>query len=121
MARPRKQVSERQIFKLASILCTDEEIAAVLDVSADTLTRRFAEALKRGRQVGKKSLRRKQFQLAMKGDRTMLIWLGKQHLGQTDKVEQAHDGGIKVEVVYHPPQPHNANGNGRITHADSAN
>jgi hypothetical protein len=28
------------------------------------------------------ALRRKQMELALKGDRTMLIWLGKQRLGQ---------------------------------------
>ena len=30
------------------------------------------------------SLRRKQYELALEGDRTMLIWLGKQHLGQSE-------------------------------------
>ena len=31
------------------------------------------------------SLRAKQFELAMLGNPTMLIWLGKQELGQTDR------------------------------------
>ncbi len=34
------------------------------------------------------SLKRKQWEMAMGGNITMLIWLGKQNLGQTDKVEQ---------------------------------
>lgn len=34
------------------------------------------------------SLKRKQWEMAMNGNITMLIWLGKQNLGQTDKVEQ---------------------------------
>ena len=31
------------------------------------------------------SLRAKQFELAMRGNPTMLVWLGKQELGQTDR------------------------------------
>lgn len=38
------------------------------------------------------SLRRKQIQLADDGDRTMLIWLGKQHLGQRDKFDSQITG-----------------------------
>jgi AraC-like DNA-binding protein len=96
MARPRKEIDEKQVFKLAKILCTDEEIAAVLNCSSDTLVRRFAEPLEKGRQFGRQSLRRKQYQLAMKGDRTMLVWLGKQYLGQQDRVQQEHTGGIQL-------------------------
>ena len=32
------------------------------------------------------SLRRKQIELAQDGDKTMLVWLGKQILGQSDKI-----------------------------------
>lgn len=32
------------------------------------------------------SLRKKQLQIALKGNVVMLIWLGKQYLGQVDKV-----------------------------------
>ena len=35
----------------------------------------------------KTSLRRAQFELAMKGNPTMLIWLGKQYLGQNERTE----------------------------------
>ena len=31
------------------------------------------------------SLRAKQFELAMRGNPTMLVWLGKQELGQSDR------------------------------------
>jgi hypothetical protein len=33
------------------------------------------------------SLKRKQFQVAMRGNPALLIWLGKQYLGQSDKLE----------------------------------
>jgi len=37
--------------------------------------------------MGKMSIRRLQFEKAKEGNTTMLIWLGKQYLGQTDKAD----------------------------------
>jgi len=42
----------------------------------------FREAMERGEALMCIALRRKQLELALKGDPTMLIWLGKQRLGQ---------------------------------------
>jgi hypothetical protein len=39
-------------------------------------------------QKGRVALRSKQFELALAGNPTMLIWLGKQVLGQRDKIDQ---------------------------------
>ena len=85
MARPRKIVDVKELENLAMIGCTVEEIGGILGISHDTITRRYASVLEKGRMRRNKSLRGKQFELAMKGDRTMLIWLGKQVLGQSDK------------------------------------
>lgn len=85
MARPLKEIDESLVEKLASIHCTMEEIASVCDCSVDTLERRFAELIKKAKDKGKSSLRRHQWESAQKGNVTMLIWLGKQLLGQTDK------------------------------------
>jgi len=87
MARPLKEIDEGLVENLARIHCTHEEIAAVVGCSTDTLVRRFADLIEQGRQQGKTSLRRKQFEVAMSGDRAMLIWLGKQFLGQTERQE----------------------------------
>lgn len=93
MARPRKEVSESMVYKLARINCSVEEMGVILDVSADTLQRRFAAVIEKGRAQMKQSLKRKQYQVAMNGSGnvTMLIWLGKQHLGQSDKVENSNE------------------------------
>jgi len=64
----------------------------VLGVSPDTITRNYAEPYKRGIATLKQSLRRKQVNLALRGNVTMLIWLGKQWLDQSDKREVS--GGI---------------------------
>jgi AraC-like DNA-binding protein len=78
-------VNLHQLDQLARIHCTYEEIAAVLGCSTDTLARRFAERIEKGREEGKMSLRRVQFRAALLGSTTMMIWLGKQHLGQADQ------------------------------------
>ena len=54
--RPRAGVDPQTVERLAAILCTVQEIAAVCGCSRDTL----------------------------KGNATMLIWLGKQYLGQRE-------------------------------------
>jgi hypothetical protein len=87
MARPKKEIDADQVIRLAAIQCSYEEMAAVLDCDPSTLTRRFAQAIKKGREQGKSSLKRLQWESAHKGNITMQIWLGKQYLGQTDKVE----------------------------------
>ena len=88
MARPRKPIDADLVLQLARIHCTYEEIAAVVGCSTDTLKRRFADRIEKGREEGRSSLRRAQFKRAIEdGHPTMLIWLGKQHLGQSDKTE----------------------------------
>jgi len=85
--RPRVEVNPNTVERLAAILCTVQEIAAVCGCSKDTLERNFAAVIKRGREAGKASLRRAQWKAAQKGNPTMLIWLGKQYLGQRDRPE----------------------------------
>lgn len=87
MARPPLEIDEKLVEGLARIHCTYEEIASVVGCSTDTLARRFADLIEQGRQQGKTSLRRKQYEVAMSGDRAMLIWLGKQLLGQSERQE----------------------------------
>lgn len=97
MARPRIEWTDeqRRIFEeLCRIQCTREEVCRVLGVTAPTLARlieenypeapTWAEAFDIYSAEGRASLRRKQYEMAMAGDRTMLVWLGKQYLGQTD-------------------------------------
>ena len=102
MARPRKEVDIKMLEGLAKIGCTDEEMATLLGVSSDTLVRRFAEYIKKGRAEMKMSLRRLQIRLADEGNATMAIWLGKQNLGQKDKVEHTGEGNgpLVLKVVY---------------------
>ena len=90
--RPRKEVSTQTIERLAKIGCIDDEIEQVLGISSSTL-QQYRGVIQKGRAKLKTSLRRKQVSLANNGDRTMLIWLGKQMLGQKDKMEHGGPNG----------------------------
>ncbi len=92
--RPRIEIDTEQVEKLAMMHCKTTEIAAFFDVSVDTIDRNYAENLRKGRDKGKMSLRRKQYDVAMKGNVSMLIWLGKNLLDQSDKQE------VKEDVQY---------------------
>ncbi len=94
--RPKIPLDEALIERLAMIHCPNVEIAAAVNCSVDTLTDRCSELLAKGRSKGKASLRRIQWEAAMKGNVVMMIWLGKQLLGQSDKLET--DNKISLDV-----------------------
>lgn len=99
MARPKKVVDAKLVGELAAIGCKTNEIAIIVGVSTDTLERRFAAEMAKGRENLRISLRRWQLEAAKKGNVAMLIWLGKQMLGQTEKIEQTTEVQAKVETV----------------------
>lgn len=93
MGRPMVKISKEDFEKLCSMQCTLVEIAGFFDCSEDTIEnwckktyrgQTFSEVYKRKSAKGKISVRRKQFQVADQGNATMLIWLGKQYLGQKE-------------------------------------
>lgn len=59
----------------------------------------FAEYFDQKRQPGKIALRRKQYEVAMTGNVPLLIWLGKQYLDQSEKVEQKTTTELKRLVI----------------------
>jgi exoribonuclease R len=91
-----KDIDFRDFEKCCQMQCTQEEIAGWFEIDEETLVRRvtehynksFSEVYKKYSAGGKCSLRRRQFRRAQNGDRVMMIWLGKQYLGQSEKVEQ---------------------------------
>ena len=96
MGRPRKEINKTEFEKLCFLQCTQREFCSWFDVSDETLNkwcklnydgRTFLDVFKEKRENGIISLRRTQFQLAEKSP-AMAIFLGKNLLGQTDKVEQ---------------------------------
>ena len=90
MARPIKKVDTQAVQKLAQMHCTYDEIAEFCEVSTKTLQRNYVHLIKKGREMGRISLRRAQFEKALGGNVAMQIWLGKQHLDQRDRIEQTN-------------------------------
>ena len=86
MGRPKKQLDYELVERLASKFCTQQDIADTLGVSLRTLHNDalFAQSYTKGITNAKNSLRSKQFDVAMNGNVTMLVWLGKQYLGQRE-------------------------------------
>ena len=86
MPRPKKIIDYVVVKDMAEKFCTQAEIADRLGLSVRTLQRdvEFCRVFKNGLNVSKESLRAKQFQIALKGNTTMLIWLGKNYLYQRE-------------------------------------
>lgn len=92
--RPLIEIDFEDFEALCKIQCTREEIASFFDISVDTIERRckshyganFAVVFKRFSAGGKISLRRSMFRMS-ETNVAMAIWLSKQHLGMTEKVE----------------------------------
>lgn len=78
-------IDETALYNMANIWCTYDEMALLLGVSKEMLQRRFSDLIEKGRADGRKSLRRIQWEIARKGNVTMLVWLGKQELNQRDR------------------------------------
>lgn len=87
MARPKLDIDANQVLRLAEIGTPNVDIAYVMGCSPDTIENRFRAELDKGRANGRTRLRQRQMELALEGNVPMLIWLGKQMLGQTDKQE----------------------------------
>lgn len=118
MGRPRIEFGPaewQQLDAMAQIHCTRDEMAGVLGVSADTLEARireefdqtFAAWFERASAGGKASLRRMQWKKAKDGNVAMMIWLGKQYLGQRDQVVQGGDPNAPLisRVEWHVVDP----------------
>lgn len=107
--RPKKEIDFDMVDNLLGIMCTGEEVADILDVDYDTLNARikeqfkvsFSDYIRKKQSKGKASLRRRQYLTAVEeGNPTMLIWLGKQYLGQKDKPESvALDSEPLIEAI----------------------
>ena len=88
MARPKKyNIKPAEIEKLAKYGCTNTEIADFYGCDESLLRKSFSENLTKGRSMMRLRLRQLQWKSAEKGNVTMQIFLGKNILGQQDKLE----------------------------------
>lgn len=80
----KRVVTTRIVSELAGLHCTLQEIADITGTKPDTLKNHFAETIEKARSEAKSQLRKAQWKLALSGNATMQIWLGKNILGQSD-------------------------------------
>ena len=82
--KTKRIVFDQDVYKLAAMGCTDREISNWFDMSESTLRYNFSSILEKARVDLKQSLRQAQLKLALSGNATMLIWLGKNILNQQE-------------------------------------
>lgn len=84
VGRNKVPVCPDEVETLASVGCTDRDIARHFGIKEDTLRRSFADYLAKGRHQLQLRLRQKQLQVALEGNVVMLIFLGKVYLQQNE-------------------------------------
>ena len=84
IGRAKTVIPEEQVLELSKLHCTSKEMAEFFSVPLSTFTDNFRDIITKGRLETKQRLRAAQLKLALNGDRTMLIWLGKNILQQSE-------------------------------------
>ena len=84
IGRNKTVIPEEQVMELSKLHCTNKEMADFFEVPLTTFTDNFRDIITKGRLETKQRLRAAQLKLALNGDRTLLIWLGKNILGQSE-------------------------------------
>jgi len=84
IGRNKTVIPEEQVLELARLHCTIKEMADFFEVPQSTFKDNFRDIITKGRTETKQRLRQAQLKLALNGDRVMLIWLGKNILGQSE-------------------------------------
>lgn len=105
--RPRAVIDWALVKRQLSAGASGSSIAYELGIAAETLYLRCQEdngmefsafrLLHFGR--GNDLIAMKQFEVAMRGDKTMLVWLGKNRLGQRDRQEFTNAAGEAIPIV----------------------
>jgi hypothetical protein len=109
---PKEKTIDWNTFEgLCGIAATESEICSVFNMDNVTLAKlikkkykkKFSEVFREKREIGNVSLRRSQWRMAVEKDNvTMQIFLGKNRLGQTDKVETVYTN--KDDLKYEVPE-----------------
>ena len=89
--KPLLDIDPEQVQKLAKYGCSNVTIADFFGCSEGTIRTRFYESLAKGRADRKITLHQRQYEAADHGNIAMLIWLGKQDLGQSEKIETKNE------------------------------
>ena len=105
-----KDFTPRALRDLCKLHVTYAEIAAYFGIGVKTVEKRledpeYREAFESGQADGKHSLRRAQLDAALNGDRVMLIWMGKQLLGQREPEQRLEHTGAGGGAISYRDMP----------------
>lgn len=109
--RPPVEIDLKKVELLAQLYATDTEIAISLGVSRNSVKRvkkkkAYQEAIERGKVRAALGVRKAQFDAVLAGDRTMLVWMGKQILGQSENSFGLHsDPFTEIKLTVKRPKP----------------
>ena len=100
MGRPRAEIDWAIVDEYLQAGTDGASIAAAFGINPETLYDAcqtthnigFSDYKQQKRAVGLDNLRVKQYQVAMSGDKSLLIWLGKQYLNQSDRNDVTTQG-----------------------------
>jgi len=87
------KITPDELALFAVDMLTQAELAEILGVTQQAVSKMlkkpaYREAWERGRSNTRRDIRRAQIKAAIEGDRTMLIWTGKQYLEQRDSPKE---------------------------------
>ena len=103
VGRPKKyDIDPKEVEKLASYGMTNVQIADFFGCSKQLLSDNYRTYIAKGKLETIKNLRKAQIDVALGGNVSMLIWLGKQMLGQSEKQEvttKELPEGFNIELV----------------------
>lgn len=92
-------IPQDQVEKLGRLGCSDSEIGEFFMVSYKTIRNHFSKILTKCRSERKAKLRQLMWESAGKGNIAMQIWLSKNELGMSEKVEQTTVEKQTVKVI----------------------
>lgn len=107
IGRPEKEIKWDVLDGILQFGATLIDCSEILGHAEDTIQRRIKKDFKmtfseyRHRKMARMRMKllQKQYDVAINGNVTMLIWLGKQHLGQSDKTE-IHESSQSFNLNY---------------------
>ena len=105
--RPKAVIDWKLVDEYLRSQCDGAHIANILGIHPNTLYLaceekfkiNFSEYSQQKKGEGQELLRARQFKAAMDGDKTMLVWLGKQYLGQREKTDSNLNIQEKAPVI----------------------
>ena len=112
MGRPKANIDWKRVDHLLTCQCDGVGIAGILGVHPNVLYEAckevnklsFSEYSAQKKSKGKELLRAKQFEMAMNGDKSMCIWLGKQYLDQKDRKDMtSNDQTLGMSITVESP------------------